>query len=101
MKKIEAVIKPFKLDDVREALSGIGITGMTAHYTLARAMQLADVSVILPIDFLRVPLAALVGYALYSEALDIWVISGGAIVFLSNYNLVWRESRAPATEGAA
>ncbi len=30
MKKIEAVIKPFKLDDVREALSGIGITGMTA-----------------------------------------------------------------------
>ena len=30
MKKIEAVIKPFKLDDVREALSGIGVTGMTA-----------------------------------------------------------------------
>lgn len=29
MKKIEAIIKPFKLDDVREALSGIGITGMT------------------------------------------------------------------------
>lgn len=30
MKKIEAVIKPFKLDDVREALTDIGITGMTA-----------------------------------------------------------------------
>ena len=30
MKKVEAVIKPFKLDDVREALSGVGITGMTA-----------------------------------------------------------------------
>ena len=30
MKKVEAVIKPFKLDDVREALSEIGITGMTA-----------------------------------------------------------------------
>jgi len=29
MKKIEAIIKPFKLDDVRESLSGIGITGMT------------------------------------------------------------------------
>jgi nitrogen regulatory protein PII len=29
MKKIEAIIKPFKLDDVREALSEIGITGMT------------------------------------------------------------------------
>jgi len=30
MKKVEAVIKPFKLDDVREALSEIGIAGMTA-----------------------------------------------------------------------
>ena len=29
MKKIEAIIKPFKLDDVREALSEIGVTGMT------------------------------------------------------------------------
>lgn len=29
MKKIEAIIKPFKLDDVREALSDIGVTGMT------------------------------------------------------------------------
>ena len=29
MKKIEAMIKPFKLDDVREALSDLGITGMT------------------------------------------------------------------------
>ncbi|WP_438971714.1 P-II family nitrogen regulator, partial [Methylophaga sp.] len=29
MKKIEAIIKPFKLDDVRQALSEIGVTGMT------------------------------------------------------------------------
>ena len=30
MKKVDAIIKPFKLDDVREALSAVGITGMTA-----------------------------------------------------------------------
>ena len=30
MKKVVAIIKPFKLDDVREALSAVGITGMTA-----------------------------------------------------------------------
>ena len=29
MKKIDAIIKPFKLDDVKDALNGIGITGMT------------------------------------------------------------------------
>ncbi|TKB48786.1 P-II family nitrogen regulator [Ferrimonas sediminicola] len=31
MKKIEAIIKPFKLDDVREALGEIGVNGMTVH----------------------------------------------------------------------
>ena len=29
MKKIEAIIKPYKLDDVRQALSGAGVTGLT------------------------------------------------------------------------
>ncbi len=29
MKKVEAIIKPFKLDDVKEALSGIGVEGLT------------------------------------------------------------------------
>ena len=29
MKKVEAIIKPFKLDDVRDALSGVGVSGMT------------------------------------------------------------------------
>ncbi|MFA5170242.1 MAG: P-II family nitrogen regulator [Sulfuriferula sp.] len=29
MKKIDAIIKPFKLDEVREALSGVGVTGLT------------------------------------------------------------------------
>jgi len=31
MKKIEAIIKPFKLDDVKDALNGIGIQGMTSN----------------------------------------------------------------------
>ena len=31
MKKIEAIIKPFKLDDVKEALNKIGVTGMTIN----------------------------------------------------------------------
>ncbi len=53
MKKIEAIIKPFKLDDVREALSAAGITGMTAievkgfgrqkgHTELARTGKIGD-----------------------------------------------------------
>ena len=34
MKKIDAIIKPFKLDDVREALAEVGITGMTVTESL-------------------------------------------------------------------
>ena len=36
MKKIEAIIKPFKLDDVREALAEIGINGMTVSKSEAK-----------------------------------------------------------------
>ena len=39
MKKIEAIIKPFKLDDVREALTEIGITGMTVTQVLGYGIQ--------------------------------------------------------------
>jgi drug/metabolite transporter (DMT)-like permease len=33
-----------------------------------------------PLDFLRVPLIALVGWAFFSESLDIWVIVGGFVI---------------------
>jgi nitrogen regulatory protein P-II 1 len=39
MKKIEAIIKPFKMDDVREALSEIGITGMTVSEVIGFGRQ--------------------------------------------------------------
>ena len=39
MKKIEAIIKPFKLDEVREALSEIGVTGLTVTEVKAFARQ--------------------------------------------------------------
>ena len=39
MKKVEAIIKPFKLDEVKEALAGLGIEGMTVqrHWAHAKA----------------------------------------------------------------
>jgi len=39
MKKIEAIIKPFKLDDVKEALLDIGITGMTVSEVKGHGRQ--------------------------------------------------------------
>ena len=57
----------------------IGITGLTSNYCLARAMALADATVVGPMDFLRLPLIAVVGLVFYGEEFD-WLILGGAAI---------------------
>ncbi len=75
MKKVEAIIKPFKLDDVRQALSDIGITGMTAtevkgfgrqkgHTELYRGAEYV-------IDFLpKVKIEVVIGVDLVDQAVE-------------------------------
>lgn len=75
-------------------LLAIGITGMTAHFCLARAFQLADATVCIPIDFVRLPLAALVGWLFYAEGVSVWVLLGALLIFGGNYYSVWRETRS-------
>jgi drug/metabolite transporter (DMT)-like permease len=47
-------------------------------------------------DFLRLPLIALVGVALYAEPLNPWTLAGGAMVILANFINIWSERRHPA-----
>ncbi len=61
-----------------------GICGLTAHLGITKAVQNADVMFIQPVDFLRVPLVALVGYVFYEETIDIWLIIGAVIIFSGN-----------------
>ena len=72
----------------------VGLGGLIAHFSLARAFRYADASVVAPMDFLRLPLIAVVGMIMYREALDPFVFLGGALVFLGNYLNVWRVGRA-------
>jgi len=72
----------------------IGITSITAHYCLSRALSIADASVIIPIDFLRLPLIVLIGYLFYHEALDWFVLLGASIIFTGNILNVRQEYRA-------
>ena len=69
----------------------IGITGLTAHYAMAKALSLSDITVVMPIDFLRLPLAGLVAYAVYREPVSIFVFLGAALMFAGNFHSVWRE----------
>jgi drug/metabolite transporter (DMT)-like permease len=65
---------------------GIWIVGLSAHYCLTNAFRAGDATLVMPIDFLRVPLIALIGWWLFSEALDPFVFLGGAIMLSG---IVW------------
>jgi drug/metabolite transporter (DMT)-like permease len=67
------------------------VTGISAHLGIAKAFQHADATVVLPMDFLRLPLIALVGALFYGEGLDPWVIAGAALIFVGNEYSLSRE----------
>ena len=75
----------------------IGCTGLSAHYAMAKAFSLADATVVMPIDFLRLPLAALAAYAVYREPVSIFVFLGAALMFAGNFHSVWQERRERQT----
>lgn len=77
-------------------LFAMAATGLSAHYALARALALADVTVTMPIDFCRLPLVALVGYAVYAEKLDPFVFLGAVLIFAVNYYAVRQEAAKQA-----
>ncbi len=58
----------------------VGTSALGAHYCMARALALADATVVVPMDFLRLPLIALVGFAFYAEAVDIWLFLGAGVI---------------------
>ncbi len=71
----------------------IAVAGLVAHLCLTQALALAPASVVIPIDFARLPLIALVGMLLYGEPLDLNVLLGGAVIFLANYLNIRHETR--------
>src|SRR5882757_8363880 len=62
----------------------IAFCGTFCHYCMARAMLYADATVVLPMDFLRVPLTATAGWLIYSERLDMFTVLGAALILAGN-----------------
>ncbi len=79
----------------------IGIAGLTSNYCLTRAMALADAAVVGPMDFLRLPLIAVVGLVFYGEAFD-WLVLGGAAVMFCGIlaSILAERARSPRTAGS-
>jgi drug/metabolite transporter (DMT)-like permease len=80
------------------ALAGLGIAGVSAHYCLSNAFRAGDASLVVPLDFLRIPLIAVVGWWLYEEPLDIFVFAGAGLIILG---LLWNLRSEARTAVAA
>ena len=73
----------------------IGCAGLLAHFCLTNALSIAPATVVIPIDFTRLPVIAVVGMLLYNEPLDLFVLAGALVIFAGNYLNIWHETRRP------
>lgn len=62
----------------------IAFTGTSSHFCLARALSYADATLVSPIDFLRLPLSALLGWLVYHEQIDVWTAAGAVLILSGN-----------------
>jgi drug/metabolite transporter (DMT)-like permease len=77
----------------------IAFCGTFSHYCMARAMLHADATVVLPMDFLRVPLTATAGWLIYSERLDMFTLLGAALILTGNLLNLLSAAPVPARAG--
>jgi drug/metabolite transporter (DMT)-like permease len=62
----------------------IAFCGTYSHFCMTHALTHADATVVVPMDFLRVPIAALTGWAIYAERVDILTAAGAALILGGN-----------------
>ncbi len=77
----------------------IALCGLAAHFCLTKALTLAPATVVMPFDFARLPLIAVVGALLYGETVDIYVFIGAAVIFWANYINIRSGSRSDPSHG--
>ena len=63
----------------------IGCAGLAAHWCLTTALSLAPATVVMPIDFARLPAIALIGALVYGERIDAALVAGGALILAGNW----------------
>jgi drug/metabolite transporter (DMT)-like permease len=77
---------------------GVGLAGTASHYCVSNAFREGDATLVVPIDFMRIPLIAVVGWAFFNESLDFFVFLGAAIIIVGVlWNLRAEAIRAAAT----
>jgi drug/metabolite transporter (DMT)-like permease len=79
----------------------VAFAGLTSHYCLTKALSSGDASVVIPLDFLRLPLIAVLAWLIYGEAIEPFVFAGAALIISG---VIWNlhaEARRHATRPVA
>jgi drug/metabolite transporter (DMT)-like permease len=76
----------------------LGVVGLTSHFCLTQAFRSGDATVVVPLDFLRIPLIALVGWIFYGEHLDGFVFAGAGFIICG---VLWNLSAESRRVGAS
>ncbi|HJN60122.1 MAG TPA: DMT family transporter, partial [Alphaproteobacteria bacterium] len=71
----------------------IGTLAIVAHFSMARALSLVEASSVVPLDFTRLPFAAVIGYFALGEVPDVWVWPGAALIAASAIYIARREAQ--------
>mgnify|MGYP000531791027 FL=1 len=61
----------------------VGIGGLTAHFCITNALALAPAIVVIPLDFMRLPLISVIGFLIYGEAFELPILLGAGIIFIA------------------
>jgi drug/metabolite transporter (DMT)-like permease len=69
-----------------------GLLGTGGHMLWTRALKLGEVTALMPISFMQLPLVALAGYLWFGEVLDRWTVVGAAIIVGTNVYITHREA---------
>lgn len=79
-------LQDWRSPDARQLLllTLIGVTALTAHYCMSKAMQISEVSIVVTLDFFRLPLIATIGVLLYQETFNYALIAGALVMLGAN-----------------
>lgn len=69
-----------------------GIIGNAAHYCLTKSFSLADASLLMPLDYMRLPFSAAIAFVAFAEVPDIWTWAGAAVIAASALYIARREA---------
>ena len=75
-------------------LAACGITGTLAQFLMAQAFRIADTSVVLPLDFMKVVWGATIAWFWFDEAVDLWTWAGAIVIFSGATCIAFRERHA-------